>query len=78
MVAVGLVRVFSGPAGQAFTPLLVPAEVFPNAAVWGSSIFNAATISGTGASAAFSTRCAGSPVAVYVTAGAAMAAAAWC
>jgi MFS family permease len=46
MLAIGLVRVFSGPAGQAFTPLLVPAEVFPNAAAWGSSIFNAATILG--------------------------------
>ena len=48
MVAVGLVRVFSGPAGQAFTPLLVPAEVFPNAAAWGSSIFNARHDSRTG------------------------------
>ena len=46
MLAIGLVRVFSGPAGQAFTPLLVPPEVFPNAAAWGSSIFNAATILG--------------------------------
>ena len=43
---VGFVRVFNGPAGQAFSPLLVPAEVFPNAAAWGSSIFNAATILG--------------------------------
>ena len=46
MLAIGLVRVFSGPAGQAFTPLLVPAQVFPNAAAWGSSIFNAATVLG--------------------------------
>jgi MFS family permease len=46
LLAVGLVRVFNGPAGQAFTPLLVPAEVFPVAAAWGSSVFNAATIFG--------------------------------
>ena len=73
MVAVGLVRVFSGPAGQAFTPLLVPAEVFPNAAVWGSSIFNAATISGPVIGGTlYAMR--GSPVAVYVTASAALAA----
>jgi MFS family permease len=73
MVAVGLVRVFSGPAGQAFTPLLVPAEVFPNAAVWGSSIFNGATILGPVIGGVlYALR--GSPVAVYVTATAALAA----
>jgi MFS family permease len=73
MVAVGLVRVFSGPAGQAFTPLLVPAEVFPNAAVWGSSIFNGATILGPVIGGVlYALR--GTPIAVYVTAGAAMAA----
>jgi MFS family permease len=73
MVAVGFVRVFSGPAGQAFTPLLVPAEVFPNAAVWGSSIFNGATILGPVIGGVlYALR--GTPVAVYVTAGAAMAA----
>lgn len=46
LVAIGLVRVFNGPAGQAFSPLLVPATVFPNAAAWGSMIFNGATILG--------------------------------
>jgi MFS family permease len=72
MVAVGFVRVFSGPAGQAFSPLLVPAEVFPNAAVWGSSIFNGATISGPVIGGVlYALR--GTPVTVYVTAGAAMA-----
>jgi MFS family permease len=73
MVAVGLVRVFSGPAGQAFTPLLVPAEVFPNAAVWGSSIFNAATILGPVIGGVlYALR--GTPVAVYATASTALAA----
>jgi len=73
MVAVGVVRVFSGPAGQAFTPLLVPAEVFPNAAVWGSSIFNGATISGPVIGGVlYALR--GSPVAVYVTASVSLAA----
>jgi MFS family permease len=72
MLAIGLVRVFSGPAGQAFTPLLVPADVFPNAAAWGSSIFNAATILGPvigGVLYALN----GSPVAVYLTAAIALA-----
>jgi len=38
----GCVRAFNGPAGQAFLPLLVPAEHFPNAVTWGSSIFQGA------------------------------------
>ncbi len=42
----GIVRSFNGPAGQAFLPLLVPEEHFPNAVAWGSSIFQAATIIG--------------------------------
>ncbi|MGA2136051.1 MAG: MFS transporter [Bryobacteraceae bacterium] len=42
----GTVRAFNGPAGQAFTPLLVPAEDFPNAVAWNSSIFQASTIVG--------------------------------
>jgi MFS family permease len=42
----GIVRAFNGPAGQAFMPLLVPAEHFPNAVTWGSSIFQAAMILG--------------------------------
>jgi len=67
LVAIGFVRVFSGPAGQAFSPLLVPAEIFPNAAAWSSSIFNAATILGplTGG-VLYALR--GSPVPVYMTA----------
>ena len=42
----GTVRAFNGPAGQAFLPLLVSAEHFPNAVAWSSSIFQAATIVG--------------------------------
>jgi MFS family permease len=42
----GTVRAFNGPAGQAFMPLLVTAEHFPNAVTWGSSIFQAAMVLG--------------------------------
>src|SRR4051812_33173543 len=31
LVLIGIVRAFNGPAGQAFVPLLVPEEHFPNA-----------------------------------------------
>ena len=70
LVALGFVRVFNGPAGQAFSPLLVPAEVFPNAAAWASSIFNAGTILGPVIGGVlYALR--GSPVTVYLTAAAA-------
>src|SRR6266567_1201085 len=46
LLLIGVVRAFNGPAGQAFMPLLVPEEHFPNAVAWGSSIFMAATILG--------------------------------
>jgi len=46
LLANGVVRAFNGPAGQAFTPLLVPAQDFPNAITWGSSMFQAATVLG--------------------------------
>lgn len=42
----GVVRAFNGPASQAFVPLLVPSEDFPNAIAWSSSIFQTATIVG--------------------------------
>jgi MFS family permease len=42
----GTVRAFQGPAGQAFIPLLVEREHFPNAVAWGSSLFQVATIAG--------------------------------
>lgn len=71
LVAVGLVRVFNGPSGQAFAPLLVPAEIFPNAAAWSSSIFNAATILGPVLGGVlYALR--GNPLTVYVAAASAM------
>jgi MFS family permease len=42
----GVVRAFNGPAGQAFLPLLVPEEHFPNAVAWSSSIYQAAMVTG--------------------------------
>ncbi len=42
----GTVRAFQGPAGQAFIPLLVRREHFPNAVAWASSLFQIATIAG--------------------------------
>ncbi len=42
----GVVRAFNGPASQAFLPLLVAQEDFPNAIAWNSSIFQTATIAG--------------------------------
>ena len=46
LVLIGVVRAFNGPSGQAFVPLLVPEEHFPNAVAWGSTFFQAATILG--------------------------------
>src|SRR5512146_2783534 len=46
LVLIGIVRAFNGPAGQAFLPMLVPEEHFPNAVAWGASTFMAATILG--------------------------------
>ncbi len=42
----GVVRSFNGPASQAFLPLLVPEEDFPNAVAWGSSVFQSAIVVG--------------------------------
>ncbi len=42
----GTIRAFNGPASQAFLPLIVEEEHFPNAVAWSSSIFQAATILG--------------------------------
>lgn len=42
----GVVRAFNAPASQAFVPLLVPQEDFPNAVAWSSSIFQSAIITG--------------------------------
>lgn len=42
----GAVRAFNFPASQAFVPLLVAPEHFPNAVAWSSSVFQTATIAG--------------------------------
>ncbi|MCU1232178.1 MAG: major facilitator superfamily 1 [Candidatus Solibacter sp.] len=34
----GVVRSFNGPASQAFLPLVVPEDIFPNAVAWSSSV----------------------------------------
>jgi MFS family permease len=60
----GIVRAFNGPASQAFLPLLVNAEHFPNAVAWGSSIFQGAMVTGpTLGGALYGVT--GSPVPVY-------------
>jgi MFS family permease len=66
----GVVRAFNGPASQAFLPLMLPEEHFPNAVAWGSSIFQGAMILGPMAGGllyGFS----GGPATVYASAAAA-------
>jgi MFS family permease len=46
LLANGVVRAFSGPASQAFLPLVVPEDVFPKAVAWGSSVFQGSQILG--------------------------------
>ncbi len=46
LVTMGLIRVFNGPAIQAFLPLLVPSEDFPAAAAWAGTTFKIGTILG--------------------------------
>ncbi|HEX8925858.1 MAG TPA: MFS transporter, partial [Terriglobales bacterium] len=46
LLLIGVVRAFNGPTGQAFLPLLVSEQHFPNAVAWSSSIFMTATIVG--------------------------------
>ena len=46
LLANGLVRTFNGAAGQAFLPMLVAEQHFPNAVAWGASVFQSATILG--------------------------------
>jgi MFS family permease len=43
---VGAAHAFSAPAGQSLVPGLVPAEHFPNAVTWGSTVWQIATIVG--------------------------------
>jgi MFS family permease len=46
LVMNGVVRAFNMPASQAFLPLLVAEEDFPNAVAWNASIFQVAAILG--------------------------------
>jgi MFS family permease len=46
VVAFGVARAFSAPAGSALSPSLVPPEDFPNAVAWSSSFWQVATIVG--------------------------------
>ena len=63
----GVVRAFNGPAAQAFLPLLVPEEHFPNAVAWGSSVFQFATVLGPMAGGSLY-GLSGSPIPVYALA----------
>lgn len=60
----GTIRAFNGPAGQAFLPLIVEEQHFPNAVAWSSSIFQSATILGPSAGGLIY-GWTGSPVPVY-------------
>ena len=60
----GVVRAFMGPASQAFLPLLVAEEHFPNAVAWDSSISKTAAILGPVVGGLVYSL-AGSPVPVY-------------
>lgn len=42
----GVAHAFSGPAGQALVPGIVPAEHFPNAVTWGATFWQVSTIVG--------------------------------
>ena len=66
----GVVRAFNMPTGQAFLPLLVPQEHFPNAVAWSASIFQVAAIFGPAAGGALY-GLTGSPVPVYACSAAA-------
>jgi MFS family permease len=46
LVVLGVVRAFHAPTAQALMPQLVPAEEFPRAVAWNSSLFQTATIAG--------------------------------
>ncbi|HEY3939003.1 MAG TPA: MFS transporter [Bryobacteraceae bacterium] len=68
MLLNGTVRAFNAPASQAFLPLLVPREVFPNAVAWTSSVFQTAAIAGPMLGGILY-GVTGSPVMVYLLAG---------
>ena len=66
----GSVRAFNMPTGQAFLPLLVPEEHFPNAVAWSASTFQVAAILGPALGGAVY-GWTGSPAPVYACAAAA-------
>jgi MFS family permease len=63
----GTVRAFTGPASQAFLPLLVAREHFANAVAWSASIFQTATLLGPTVGGVLY-GVIGSPITVYVCA----------
>jgi MFS family permease len=65
IVAFGVGRAFSAPAGSALSPSLVPPEDFPNAVAWSSSFWQVATIIGPALGGLLYG--AGGPTAVYGT-----------
>src|ERR1700730_17704364 len=46
LILIGTVRAFNDSISRALLPQLVPAQHFPNAVAWASSVFQAATILG--------------------------------
>ena len=46
LVFLGVARAFNAPVSRALVPQLVPAEVFPNAVAWASTMFQGAAILG--------------------------------
>jgi MFS family permease len=46
LVCIGVTRAFQGPAQQSILPNLVPAEDFPSAVAWGSSLWQTAMVLG--------------------------------
>ena len=67
LVVNGVVRAFNMPTGQAFLPLLVSEEHFPNAVAWSASILQAAMVVGP-MIGGFLYFLSGSPSAVYASA----------
>jgi MFS family permease len=67
LVLNGVTRAFNGPASQAFLPLLVKEQDFPNAIAWSSSIFQSSTVLGPAAGGLLYGFF-GSPVLVYALA----------
>jgi MFS family permease len=72
---VGVARAFEGPAAQALVPELVPADDFPNAVTWRSTVSEASTIVGPSLGGVLYAA-GGGPVVVYACSAAVLAASA--